>query len=152
MKTNKYIRNSWASVLFMLLLWMPINGIAKTDTFELVVVKADGTELTFTIAEGYPVLSYMYGGESGINSIYIESKKGTESLPCQEIKRLYSRVQRGDANNDGNVNEKDISAIANYIITGSTKGFNFDNADLNYDGKVNAADIVKLVNQLKSAQ
>lgn len=52
---------------------------------------------------------------------------------------------KGDANNDGKVNADDIKAVVDYILTGKTAGFNFDNADLNGDKKVNAADLVLLI-------
>jgi sorbitol-specific phosphotransferase system component IIA len=55
----------------------------------------------------------------------------------------------GDANNDGKVNADDIKAVVDYIMTGKTVGFNFDNADLNGDKKVNAADLVLLINKVK---
>ena len=53
-------------------------------------------------------------------------------------------VRTGDANNDGDVDESDVEAIANYIMTEEENGFNFKNADVNTDNKVNAADIVIL--------
>lgn len=48
----------------------------------------------------------------------------------------------GDVNEDGNVDQKDVEAIAQFILAGQYS----KKADLNNDGKVNAADIVKLMN------
>ena len=56
---------------------------------------------------------------------------------------------KGDANNDGKVNADDIKAVVDYIMTGKTVGFNFDNANLNGDKKVDAADLVLLINKVK---
>ena len=57
---------------------------------------------------------------------------------------------KGDANNDGKLDKKDISATVKHIVTGKTEGFNIKNADMNNDSKVNAADIVKLINEINS--
>lgn len=55
----------------------------------------------------------------------------------------------GDANNDGKVDNKDVDAVADYIMTGNEDGFIFKNADMNGDKEVNAADIVLIVNMIK---
>ena len=55
----------------------------------------------------------------------------------------------GDANGDGNVDESDINAIADYIVKGKTEGLNLKNADANGDQKVNVADIVRIINRIK---
>lgn len=62
------------------------------------------------------------------------------------IKEMIS----GDANGDGDVNMTDIKVIKDYILTGNTEGFYFNNADANNDNKVNASDIVKIINIIKS--
>ena len=54
----------------------------------------------------------------------------------------------GDANNDGELDLKDIEAIVRYIMTGDIKGFNFKNADMNGDTEVNTADLVLLINEV----
>lgn len=88
-KTNINSR-CWGMMLF-LLIWLPINGLAQTKTFEMVVEKIDGTELTFNITDYYPTLQYQYGGEDGINTIEIRDTNGYTNLPCPEIKRIYTR-------------------------------------------------------------
>ena len=55
----------------------------------------------------------------------------------------------GDANNDGEVNGKDLEATSAYILEGKTVNFIFKNADVKTDSKINAADIVKIVNLKK---
>ena len=52
----------------------------------------------------------------------------------------------GDANNDGEVDGKDLDATSAYILEGKTVNFIFLNADVKTDNKINAADIVKIVN------
>ena len=63
----------------------------------------------------------------------------------KHIKELKS----GDANNDGKLDADDIKAVVDYILTGKTDGFDFENADLNGDKKVDAADLVMLINKVK---
>ena len=58
-------------------------------------------------------------------------------------------VLKGDANHDGKVDETDIQPVIDYIMTGKTDGFYFDNANLNGDTKVDAADLVLLINKVK---
>lgn len=63
----------------------------------------------------------------------------------QNIVEMES-TKPGDANNDTNVDGKDINATVDYILEGKTKDFIFKNADVKVDNKINAADIVKIVN------
>lgn len=65
------------------------------------------------------------------------------------IKEINSDIF-GDANNDYQVNGKDVKTIQDYITQDKIDGFIFDNADVNGDGKVNVADIVKLINIIKN--
>ena len=55
----------------------------------------------------------------------------------------------GDVNEDGELDEKDVKAIADQIMGQTPEGFNKKNADLNGDGMINAADIVELLNKKK---
>ena len=52
----------------------------------------------------------------------------------------------GDANNDAEVDSKDVEATVGYIMEGKTENFIFKNADVKTDGKINAADIVTVIN------
>lgn len=63
----------------------------------------------------------------------------------QNIVEMKSNML-GDANNDANVDSKDIDATVNYIMEGKTEDFIFKNADTNADKKVNVVDIVKFNN------
>ena len=55
----------------------------------------------------------------------------------------------GDANNDGEVDDKDLEATSAYIMEGKTDSFIFKNADVKTDSRINATDIVKIVNLMK---
>jgi len=69
----------------------------------------------------------------------------------QNIVEMVSTIS-GDANNDGNLDQKDIDAVIHYIMTGDTNNFIFDNANVNGDNKVDIADIVLLVNKIRHTQ
>jgi hypothetical protein len=90
MKKINNNRRQWA-LLLMLLVWLPINVFAQSDQFEMVIEKTDGTELAFLITNDFPVLQYQYGGENGINTLDIQHPNGLSTIPCPEIKRLYTR-------------------------------------------------------------
>lgn len=91
MKKINHNCKCWGLML-CLLVWLPIKSLAQTEQFEMVVEKVDGTQLPFLITDNYPVLQYQYGGEDGVNTLEILTEKGTESVPCHEIKRLFTRV------------------------------------------------------------
>ena len=55
----------------------------------------------------------------------------------------------GDANGDGDVNNKDLDIIVRYIMGEEIENFIFKNADLNGDLDVNVGDVVKLIDMLK---
>ena len=55
----------------------------------------------------------------------------------------------GDVNNDGKVDEVDITEIKDYLLGKPSANFKVDNADLNKDGNVNIVDIVSLIEYFK---
>ena len=148
MKT-KYYNYKQCATLLMLLVWLPLKGLAQTDLFDMVVEKTDGTELVFRISDDYPTLQYLYGGEEKENTIVIQMAIGYKSVPCSKIKRFYTRKAKivpGDANFDGMVDATDIVEVVNYIMGVQSDRFNEKTADVNNDGTVNTADIEKIVN------
>ena len=56
----------------------------------------------------------------------------------------------GDANNDGEVNIGDFTAIANYILGERNPNFNTAVADVNNDGDINVGDLTALANIILS--
>ena len=52
----------------------------------------------------------------------------------------------GDANNDGDVNIADVTAIINFINGTQPATFSMANADVNGDGDINIADITGVIN------
>ncbi len=62
----------------------------------------------------------------------------------KSIKVIDLDADLGDANNDGQVDKEDITALADLILSDTY----YTKADMNKDGKVNAADIVLLTNEI----
>ena len=85
-------------------------------------------------------------------TLYVPSGSASRYSTADEWKTFQHIVEVlfGDANGDGNVNMEDVYVVKDYIITGKTEGFYFNNADANGDNKVNAADIVMILNIIKN--
>lgn len=67
------------------------------------------------------------------------------NLPWTQQAFSLKKEPSGDASGNGSVGPEDITAVVQYILTGETTNFNFEEADLNHDGKVDAVDLVLLV-------
>jgi hypothetical protein len=123
-------------------------------------VKFEGSDATSGI-ESYDLYGFTDEGEPELlfnGIIGNEYELETEGIPTKalciiakdnvgwlEAKDIKPEYLPGDANGDGVVNKKDLTAIASYIVTGNTKGINLVNADANGDQKVNVADIVFII-------
>ena len=57
---------------------------------------------------------------------------------------------RGDVNGDGVVNIADVTALIDYLLSGSASGVNMAAADCNQDSSVNIADVTALIDYLLS--
>jgi surface protein len=57
---------------------------------------------------------------------------------------------RGDVNGDGTVNIADVTALIDYLLSGSASGVNVTAADCNQDSSVNIADVTALIDYLLS--
>lgn len=93
-----------------------------------------------------------------------EVKNAMQTLDNLNLKELKSQVtalavdvnialngggKAGDADGNGDVNEKDIVEVANAIMGKPSAQFRKYAADLNADGEVDAADLVLLIDRLK---
>ena len=52
----------------------------------------------------------------------------------------------GDVTGNGIVDISDVTALINYVLSGSADGIVLDNADINGDQGINISDIVALIN------
>lgn len=71
------------------------------------------------------------------------------NLPWTQQAFSLKKEPSGDASGNGSVGPEDITAVVQYILTGETTNFNFEEADLNHDGNVDAVDLVLLINMVK---
>ena len=135
-----------------------ITGVVRNGN--KMTVKFEGSDATSGI-RSYDLYGFTDGGQpellfSGIVGNAFEL--GTDGKPTKalcviaednvgwsEPKDIKPEYLPGDANGDGVVDNKDLSTIANYIVTGNAKGINLVNADANGDLKVNVADIVFII-------
>ena len=148
------INSKFYGIVLFLLIGMPLSGLAQTKLFDLVVVKTDGTELSFRIKDDYPVLQYEYGGENVVSTLEIQTAANQYlherlHIPCSEIKRMYTREAQaalGDVNGDDKVDVADAVEIVNYVLGNPSAGFNAPVADVNGDGEITIADAVGVMN------
>ena len=149
MRTKNYIRSNWTTLLFLLLVWLPIKSLAQTKIFEMVVEKTDGNELAFKITDDYPLLQYCYGGEDGVNMLEIQTADDYTYIPCPEIKRLITREAkaiRGDITGSGNVDVQDATITVNYILGNINDKYDYTIVDMNNDGEVDVFDVTAIIN------
>lgn len=85
----------------------------------------------------------------GVSAVYEE---GDESKPATATVTIGGSFLPGDVNHDGQVNITDVTLTVNYILTGETKNFFFDEANLNGDTEVNVTDVTALVNLILTQQ
>jgi hypothetical protein len=74
---------------------------------------------------------------------------GTESLwsNIEQVTLLSGPAyELGDVNTDGAVNISDVTALIDYLLSGS--GINTDYADVNEDSEINIADVTSLIDKL----
>lgn len=83
-------------------------------------------------------------GKHTIRLANMELSYGQPINPA-DVNVTISIDKLGDVNNDSEVNQSDISALAELILSGTYKS----SADLNGDGIVNAVDLVLLTNKIK---
>ena len=87
------------------------------------------------------------GCTSLVGAIAYDSDKANVNY-ANPVNGYFTGILKGDVNDDGTVDDKDIAAVIRYILEGDYEGFNFAKADMNGDRVINVADIV-LVNTKK---
>ena len=121
-----------------------IGGTAKEN-----YIQADGKTAAFNVLPAFEPKAYlltgMFEGETEMKDITVDDMMNcvgvvmtaTEDAPLPSDKLL------GDANDDGNVNMKDV-LLARKHLAGIEVTINLDNADCNCDGSVNMKDVLML--------
>ena len=94
--------------------------------------------ITIKVSENMPageypiVLKNIAISDENSSTVTVESVTSLLEVPAYKI---------GDANNDGNVNVGDLTAISHYILERPDASFLFQAADANQDGNVNVGDL-----------
>ena len=113
------------------------------EAVTLEVIDQDGNP--YTIVDGCIQLP-AYGEYTIIVTATAEGYNALEESKEVEWVEPVAPVVRGDVNNDGAVDPGDISALVEYLISGTA--INEANADCNNDGEVGTADIATLIEYL----
>ena len=82
-------------------------------------------------------------------TLFVPSGKKETYKNALVWKNFSAIVVLGDVDGNGFVQQKDVDAIANYLLGKTLDGFDEKGADANLDGKINTVDIVTVVNMLK---
>ena len=72
---------------------------------------------------------------------------GNESEPAMLV---HDGLLRGDVNGSGDVTIADVTALIDFLLSGSTDGVNLDNADCNQRDGISIADVTALIDYLLS--
>ena len=102
----------------------------------------DGQPITLTWDEYHAIR--IAGGEYKL-TVNLESNP--INLVIEKVGGVYIR---GDVNMDKSVNIADVTALIDYLLSGSTEGVSLNNADCNLDEGVNIADVTALIDFLLS--
>ena len=129
--------------------WKNFTNISESDKgcYKLIYLVDNEEYKSYKIEEGAPISpeeepereDYTFSGWSEIPDL----------MPAKDVTivgNFIRNTQKGDANDDGNVDAADIVEMVRFIIGNTSEKFSFYNADVNEDGEVNTADVVKLVN------
>ena len=84
-----------------------------------------------------------------VNTLEIQTANGWTSVPCPEVKRLFTREANavpGDVNGDGDVDIADAVCIVNHVVGKPNTTFIETAADANGDSDIDIADAVHIVN------
>lgn len=106
----------------------------------------DGDATTYTVGS-----DEISTGEHtfGVSAVYEE---GDESKPATATVTIGGSFLPGDVNHDGQVNITDVTLTVNFILSGATNNFYWDEANLNGDTDVNITDVTAMVNLILTQQ
>ena len=95
-------------------------------------------------------LSLQYAAEP--NAFKIPAGNWNLTLSVDNKTLVITKVEaiRGDVNNDKNVTIADVTALIDYLLSGSSEGVNTDAANCNLDEGITIADVTSLIDYLLS--
>ena len=87
------------------------------------------------------------GVSEGVTTITVGSVDGT-AVADSCIVTVYTEL--GDVDGDGFVGISDVTALIDYLLTGSESDINAINGDIDQDGSVTISDVTELIDMLLS--
>ena len=148
-----------------------LSGIANKKRFYLYSVQVYNGEATVArtinetgdensrvitgITDKYYVVENLTAGATYtyyVEANYIDGTRTASNV--EEVTLLEEQghgYQLGDVNHDGKLSIGDVTALINYLLSGSTDNACVICADVNADGKVSIADVTALINILLSS-
>ena len=134
--------NYFARAAMMLLLVLLASMTVRAHEQQVIVWLSDGTKSAapfstmpeFTYADGY---------------VKMKSTNTEQSWPIEKLSKL-TFIKKGDVNEDGVVNQKDIQEVKDYIMASPSGKDDKSKLDVNGDNQVNVADIVEITNIIQS--
>ena len=124
-----------------------LRGASETGDAENRVIEGITPDKFYTVTGLKPAVAYLYR----VKAIYVN---GTESQwsPYKEVLLKEGiEIITGDADGNGMVTIDDVTAVIDYILTG-TGDIDLIAADVNNDGKVNIDDVTSLADYLLTGQ
>ena len=132
-------------IIIVLLLFLPLSGIAQKKVYSMVIEKRDGTEVSFFIDKD------LYFTPRMPLNVY----KGYDitTFSRDEIKRIFVRdtmVDYGDVTCSGSVNVQDATIVINYILGEVSNDYAYMVADMNDDNVIDVFDVTAMINVILS--
>ena len=103
----------------------------------------DWETYSVSLSEGTHTLSWSYIKDSSVNAT-------GDYFAVDNVAITQSDAERGDVNDDGQVNIADVTALIDYLLSGNGSMVNQNGADANQDGSINIADVTSLIDYLLS--
>ena len=120
---------------------------AATELVALGVSDASIIQMKPTLNDGLAITSpagaYFNSAGTVVNS-------DGSTVYNQVVRIKKPAATRGDVNGDGSVNISDVTALIDYLLSGTVSGINLGGADCNSDGSVNISDVTALIDYLLS--
>ena len=115
-----------------------------------IYISTDSMSIVFQGTNTHNYLRYNYNnGNPALFSCYAVSS--SVKTPAYIFKaNVEPEGLRGDVNNDKNVTIADVTALIDYLLSGSAEGINTQNANCNLDEGITIADVTALIDYLLS--
>ena len=89
----------------------------------------------------------MFKGCTSLKGAISYDSGKTDATYANPTTGYFTAVDKGDANGDGEISDKDVETVENHIMGNKPTNYVFAGADSNGDGVINVADIVDIINK-----